>query len=57
MDTLAERAAAQSDDSGGSGERSKAYSYLRFSTAEQAKGDSHRRQSELAVRYALALGL
>ena len=30
----------------------KAYSYLRFSTPEQAKGDSHRRQSELARDYA-----
>lgn len=31
----------------------KAYSYLRFSTPEQAKGDSHRRQSEAAKKYAL----
>jgi DNA invertase Pin-like site-specific DNA recombinase len=30
----------------------KAYSYLRFSTPEQLKGDSLRRQSELAVSYA-----
>ena len=57
MDTLAKRAAAQSEDGGSSGERSKAYSYLRFSTPEQAKGDSHRRQTELAERYALAHGL
>jgi DNA invertase Pin-like site-specific DNA recombinase len=30
----------------------KAYSYLRFSTPEQMKGDSHRRQSTLAQKYA-----
>ena len=30
----------------------KAYSYLRFSTPEQMRGDSFRRQSDLAVRYA-----
>ena len=30
----------------------KAFSYIRFSTAEQAKGDSFRRQTELAERYA-----
>lgn len=35
----------------------KAYSYLRFSTPEQAKGDSQRRQSEAAHRYALEHGL
>lgn len=35
----------------------KAYSYLRFSTPEQAKGDSSRRQMELAVKYASANGL
>jgi DNA invertase Pin-like site-specific DNA recombinase len=29
-----------------------AYSYLRFSSPEQAKGDSFRRQAELATRYA-----
>ncbi len=32
--------------------KSKAYSYLRFSTPEQAVGDSRRRQIELARRYA-----
>lgn len=30
----------------------KAYSYIRFSTPEQAKGDSYRRQLALAKRYA-----
>lgn len=35
----------------------KAYSYLRFSTPEQAKGDSQRRQSEAAKKYALDHGL
>jgi DNA invertase Pin-like site-specific DNA recombinase len=30
----------------------RAYSYLRFSTPEQLKGDSLRRQTELAERYA-----
>jgi len=35
----------------------KAYSYLRFSTPEQSKGDSMRRQSELAVKYADENGL
>jgi DNA invertase Pin-like site-specific DNA recombinase len=30
----------------------KAYSYIRFSTKEQAKGDSLRRQVEEAQRYA-----
>jgi DNA invertase Pin-like site-specific DNA recombinase len=30
----------------------KAYSYVRFSTPEQAKGDSRRRQTDLAARYA-----
>lgn len=35
----------------------RAYSYLRFSTAEQRKGDSTRRQSEAAERYAAAHGL
>ena len=33
--------------------KAKAYSYLRFSTPEQMKGDSLRRQSEAAKRYAL----
>jgi DNA invertase Pin-like site-specific DNA recombinase len=32
----------------------KAYSYLRFSTPEQALGDSRRRQTKLAEEYALA---
>lgn len=31
----------------------KAYSYLRFSTPEQARGDSFRRQTELAKSYAV----
>jgi hypothetical protein len=31
--------------------RPKAYSYVRFSTPEQAKGDSLRRQVELAQAY------
>lgn len=34
-----------------------AYSYLRFSTPEQAKGDSFRRQLEMAERYAFQHGL
>ncbi len=34
-----------------------AYSYLRFSTPEQALGDSHRRQTELAEKYAAAHGM
>jgi len=34
-----------------------AYSYLRFSTPEQAKGDSSRRQTDLAERYAAKHGL
>lgn len=34
-----------------------AYSYLRFSSPEQAKGDSFRRQSELAAQYARHNGL
>lgn len=37
--------------------RPKAYSYLRFSTPEQMKGDSYRRQFELAVKYAARKGL
>lgn len=37
--------------------RPKAYSYLRFSTPEQALGDSARRQDSLAAKYALAHGL
>lgn len=35
----------------------KAYSYLRFSTPEQSKGDSHRRQTDLARAYAAQHGL
>jgi DNA invertase Pin-like site-specific DNA recombinase len=35
----------------------KAYSYLRFSTPEQIKGDSTRRQTELAKKYAEEHGL
>lgn len=34
-----------------------AYSYLRFSTPEQSKGDSLRRQTEAAARYAKKHGL
>jgi len=30
----------------------KAYSYLRFSTPEQGRGDSYRRQMELANKFA-----
>ncbi|MPY73095.1 MAG: recombinase family protein [Alphaproteobacteria bacterium] len=37
--------------------RPKAYSYLRFSTPEQAQGDSFRRQTESATAYAAAHGL
>jgi DNA invertase Pin-like site-specific DNA recombinase len=37
--------------------RPKAYSYLRFSSPEQAAGDSFRRQSEKAAAYAAAHGL
>jgi Resolvase, N terminal domain len=35
----------------------KAYSYVRFSTPDQAKGDSYRRQSEAANEYARRHGL
>lgn len=35
----------------------KAYSYLRFSTPEQAQGDSRRRQWDMATAYAAANGL
>lgn len=35
----------------------KAYSYMRFSTPDQAKGDSKRRQSQQAEEYAAAHGL
>lgn len=34
-----------------------AYSYLRFSTPEQMRGDSFRRQSEMAIDYAARHGL
>lgn len=34
-----------------------AYSYIRFSTPEQAKGDSHRRQTAAAAAYCTAHGL
>jgi DNA invertase Pin-like site-specific DNA recombinase len=37
--------------------RRKAYSYVRFSTAEQAKGDSKRRQTTMAAEYATLHGL
>ncbi|WP_084630780.1 recombinase family protein [Desulfovibrio aminophilus] len=37
--------------------RPRAYSYLRFSTPEQAKGDSFRRQTKLAEDYAKRHGL
>ncbi|QNK70557.1 recombinase family protein [Variovorax sp. PAMC26660] len=37
--------------------RPKAYSYLRFSTPEQMKGDSLRRQTDLATLYAARHGL
>ncbi len=35
----------------------RAYSYLRYSTPEQAQGDSHRRQIRMAEEYALLHGL
>ena len=35
----------------------RAYSYLRFSTAEQMRGDSFRRQTQLAKDYAQRHGL
>ncbi len=44
------RSASPSNDQA----RTKAYSYLRFSTPEQAAGDSRRRQTEMAERYAKA---
>ncbi len=37
--------------------RPKAYSYVRFSTPEQMRGDSFRRQTEAATRYAATHGL
>ena len=36
---------------------SKAYSYIRFSSPEQAKGDSYRRQRDAAVKYCKENGL
>lgn len=41
----------------GKGAKPKAYSYLRFSTPEQLRGDSLRRQSTLAANYAKAHNL
>ncbi|EPJ92145.1 recombinase family protein [Pseudomonas psychrophila] len=38
-------------------ETRKAYSYIRFSTPDQAKGDSYRRQTEAAKRYCQLNGL
>lgn len=38
-------------------ERPRAYSYLRFSTPEQGRGDSRRRQTQLAEEYAAKHGL
>jgi hypothetical protein len=35
----------------------KVYSYTRFSTPEQAAGDSYRRQTEAAQKWAAARGL
>jgi len=40
-----------------SSHKPKAYSYLRFSTPEQQKGDSFRRQSQMAIDYAARKGL
>lgn len=37
--------------------RPRAFSYLRFSTPDQMKGDSYRRQTEAAMRYAEQHGL
>ncbi len=36
---------------------SKVYSYTRFSTPEQAQGDSQRRQTDMALKWAAARGL
>lgn len=38
-------------------EKPKAYSYIRFSSPEQAKGDSYRRQREAALAYCQEQGL
>jgi DNA invertase Pin-like site-specific DNA recombinase len=45
------------ENSGMSTTTPKAYSYIRFSTPEQASGDSYRRQAELSNRYAEEHGL
>ena len=37
--------------------RRKAYSYLRFSSPEQARGDSYRRQTSMAASYAMSHNL
>src|SRR5262245_14486129 len=37
--------------------QARAYSYIRFSTAQQAEGDSVRRQTKLSERYAHKHGL
>lgn len=39
------------------GQKPKAYSYVRFSSPEQAKGDSYRRQLEAAIHYCELKGL
>lgn len=44
-------------DKTNSAARPKAYSYVRFSTPEQMRGDSFRRQTEAAARYAATHGL
>jgi DNA invertase Pin-like site-specific DNA recombinase len=51
------RRAAQAPTGAGKEETPKAFSYLRFSTPEQARGDSHRRQTQLAADYAKRHGL
>jgi DNA invertase Pin-like site-specific DNA recombinase len=38
-------------------DKPKAYSYVRMSSPEQRKGDSHRRQLELSKKYAFQHGL
>jgi DNA invertase Pin-like site-specific DNA recombinase len=47
----------KSDRKSNAQSKPKAYSYLRFSTPEQLRGDSFRRQTELAKRYAESRGL
>jgi DNA invertase Pin-like site-specific DNA recombinase len=44
-------------DSQGAVERPRAYSYVRFSTPEQAKGASYERQVEVAQAFARERGL